>query len=100
MGKRRAEDSEDWSEYLNEQINWSKSFETLGEYFTIRILLRRELFTEIERWLKENGDNNIEEKDQILSACELTLKSLNEKKESGEKLDPLNHVVEMIRSRL
>ena len=96
---RRAEDDPRWKSYVNDHINWKKSFETLGEAFTVRILLRRELFEEIETWLMDSSDASGEDLGAILHDCEVTLQSLKHKDAPAEIIAKMTRIVGKIREK-
>ena len=62
--------------HVDENIDWKRSFSSLGCAFTIRILLRRELFGELEKWLESDGDLRGEDPQTIIDDVEATLRSL------------------------
>ncbi|MCB1171384.1 MAG: hypothetical protein KDK25_13650 [Leptospiraceae bacterium] len=50
-------------------ISWDASFSALGPFFTVRILLRRGLYSEIHRWLMEDEGRYSPELPRILLDC-------------------------------
>ena len=99
---RRAADSPLWKgfirkEIVDSEIDWKRAFELLGGYFTGRILLRKELFSEIETWLLDPQNAGHADLNLMLVDCELTLKSLKRKGLSDDKLAGLQRVIDLMK---
>ncbi|MEQ8351388.1 MAG: hypothetical protein RH862_07885 [Leptospiraceae bacterium] len=114
---RRAEDSPIWKEFEKDQlqklesaevssegtyregsISWAASFSALGPFFTVRILLRRELYPEILHWLVQDEGRYSPELPRILMDC---LKSEeNYKDRTGDVPGGLQEVITSIQQIL
>ena len=97
---RRAEDSPIWKEYVDTQLSWSKAFEKLGASFTVRILLRRELFQEILDWLENDAQDEEEsELGKVLLDCEVTLEALKAREVPEDRLAPLENIIKQVKAK-
>lgn len=63
-------------------ISWEASFNALGPFFTVRILLRRGLFAEIKQWLLEEEGRYSPDLPRILMDCVKTEQNLRNRKKA------------------
>lgn len=97
--KRRAEDTDQWKRMESSGVfDWEKSFQTLGPFFTCRILLRREQFHEIEKWVDHTPFHN--DLGRILTDCEVTRESLIKKGLPEKKILELEKILEKLRLKI
>ena len=101
-GQRRAEDSEDWKDYLDNNLNWEKAFDSLGASFTVRIILRRGLITEILQGLEQPENERHHDLENILKDCQSFRSDLNREKEKDvtQQIADINAVIDKVQELL
>jgi len=104
---RRAEDSEAWKQFAKQNspggaIDWDRSFVTLGPLFTIRILLRRELFSVIYDLINRNIEKAITDTDapRILFDCSKVLNKFADQNRSGGETKILEKVIVLLKQKI
>lgn len=99
---RRAEDSQDWKEFEKKHektgaIPWDHSFQVMGAFFTVRILLRKELYSEILLWADTVRIDN-PDLERILKDCEKTATSIKNK--TGRVPPELDRAIKRIAQKI
>lgn len=94
---RRAADSLQWKQYETKNkkdgiIDWFRSFEHLGPYFSTRIMLRKELFVELESCINKYTAWNENEAQRVNDDILKTIYTLEKKKYDPEKLQILQNI--------
>ncbi|MCB1139194.1 MAG: hypothetical protein KDK23_10585 [Leptospiraceae bacterium] len=75
-------------------ISWEASFSALGPFFTVRILLRRGLYSEIKRWLMEDEGRYSPELPRILMDCIKTEQNIRNRQNSVP--DELEEIITLL----
>jgi len=102
---RRAEDSEEWKSFardktFNDPIVWKQTCKALGPYFTTRILLRRENFSDILELMEmEDVCRNKNDLAKMVKDCKTVRERLAEKGKK-DKIAALDQIIARIESIL
>lgn len=94
---RRAEDEKKWRELEAEEgaigadVDWKRSYGSLGPYLTSRILIRRGLFDMLYSVIKTDNDIGVDDYPRILTDCirmetRIGMSAGTDKKEALEKI--------------
>lgn len=99
---RRAEDSTEWKEFEDKHkksgaIPWEDSFRVMGAFFTVRILLRRELYGEVLLWADTVPVSN-PDLEKVLEDCQKTADRLHAR--TGSIPPELNRAIAKIEQKI
>jgi len=103
---RRAEDTEKWKSYARDKtfkdpIVWQQTCKSLGAFFTFRILMRREKFSDILELLEfKDVCNNREDFEKILKDCNVVMERFTANPQQKDKIPHLQRIIGRIETAL
>ncbi|MCB1324322.1 MAG: hypothetical protein H7A21_17275 [Spirochaetales bacterium] len=100
--QRRAIDAPAWQNFEKDQggkeTNWEHSFRTLGPFFTVRILLRRELFHVLLAWLQKTPQHD--DFSRVLADCETAYTKIGAANPNHPELYRLKEAIDTLTERV
>lgn len=98
---RRAVDSRRWQDYQSGQparaiMDWQHAFLKLGPFFTVRIMLRKELFKELNELIQHHQNWNYEEVCRIARDVRTAQGMVRSRGKMSESLKELDHLVDFL----